>query len=220
MKHHEAHQFSDRGDAKGYFLTGLRPFSIINTGGRHMAASDIRTGMKIQLNDGRQSTVLSVRAYLTDVPRVNASTELGETSLCSEAYLSCSHALCELYFGSSEVAFPVKSIVGHDPAFSWQASTGFSECVALELDAFGWLQIDDLNVFLPPLPSDDAHGLWDRNRTPDVHDDLLYIPPQDRLLLSSEETLVLSSFNCTFADCTPPPRVNSRYASGLQGGAR
>lgn len=220
MGDHKNHQLSGKGGKEEYFLTGLRLSSIVNTGRHHVTVSEIAAGMQIQLGDDRRATVLSVHTYLTEAERVRVRTDWGETSLCSEAYLACDHALCELYFGHPEVAFYVKFIAGHDAAFSRQPSTRLSECVALKLDTFGVLQIDGLNVYIPPGSSFGKHGLGERNYKSDFDNHSPLMSPQERLLLSPEETLVLGSMNCALADFVPPVCEKSYTTPNFCGGRK
>jgi hypothetical protein len=183
-------------------INGLSPSARIGTGHAYVLAGDIIPGMKVQLDDGALVTVLSAYTYWTDAQRVKISTKYGEISICSEAHLACTHPMCELYFGCSEVAYPVKAMVGYDPAFSWQPRTELSECVGLELDQIGWIQINGLSVFIPPFPS--RAETASKSLTPSEKNTQWTSSLHDKFILSPEETIVLSTLDCSLVDATPP----------------
>ncbi|WP_417247870.1 hypothetical protein [Celeribacter sp.] len=212
MKHHKDHQFSGNFVGKGHFVRGIEASTRINTDRAPVAASEIAAGMRVRLEDGSLSTVLSTHIYMSAARRVNVATDNCSMSLYSEAYIACSHALCELYFGSPDVAFPVKSIVGHDPAFTWSAPSQPTKCVALELEAIGWIQMNGLSVFIPVETADLDRG--SSGRTPTRHCGIDVPSTDEKLLLSHEETPVVGSFNCVLADVATLPHASNpmRYA--------
>lgn len=196
--------FKQRRDTSGS-LRGIAASTYIQTDCGLLEASDIVAGMKVQLADGTFSRVISANTYLNDTRRVKIDTGIGEMSVCPDAYLTCSHAMCELYFGLSEVIYPVKSIVGYDRAFSWQPPTTLCECVRLDLEQVGWVQINGLNVCSAPSLSDSEQGAWFWG------DGLNELSSSGRLLLTPEETRLLGSFRCAASVVVPMPRVASAH---------
>jgi hypothetical protein len=187
-------------------VSGLSTSALICVGHAQVSACDIVAGMKIQLADDALATVLSVHSYRTDTQQVKVSTKYGEMLLCSDAYLSCAHPMCELYFGCSEVVYPVKAIVGYDPAFSWQPRTELFECISLELDQTGWIQINGLSIYIPPvqLGTDAVSRSTTSNGGTFRHIPSLH----NKLVLSPEETIVLSTFNCALDNIVPTFSAN------------
>lgn len=217
MKHHGNDQFLRTGEHTSHDLVAIPAFSILSTYQNLVAAEDIVAGMEIELEDGTFSKVVSVLPCSTVAPCVKVSVCNADRIIFSDVYLKCRHPLCELYFGSPEVAYPVNAIVGHDPAFSWQCATEPTQFLALQLERQGWVKLDGREIFIPPFQPelDRGHNV----KAIGTMSGTATCPPLPaaRLCLSREETIVLGQLNCALAEVLSSTKVASDHLPNLAG---
>jgi hypothetical protein len=218
MSYFERHCPPESRDKGAYVVNGLPSSALIYAEHALVSAGDIVAGMKIRLDDGALATVLSAHSYRTDAQLVNVLTGYGEMSLCADAYFAYAHPMCELYFGSSEVAYPIKAMVGYAPTFSWHPRTELFECISLELDQIGWVRINGLSAYIPSVSL--CTNVARQNTTPNEETFRRTPSLHNKLILTPEETIVLSTFNCALTGIVPTFGTNDAFSEYQWGGGK